>query len=311
MNASSLRTWLRRSTLATLCIFATAVTAQSHAGLFDRKDKIDYSQYDVPLQDQITHRIQEKIMARLGPGKNTRDRYFIVPFAYENAGNDPELSHSFQAVIRVFADDKQPKLTAGLKTRTYQNRNFEAFTVSWLPYDFDVNPDLCVFQGFGARLFPNMNKCPVSKGHDFRLDQTIKMGVAVKNAFCMWGPYEIKKEGFDLGVKRLQLLESGKIKYRADDRGYRARGEAINCFHAMAGLDQLYPNGGLFGTGFLMWGVKGTARVLIEYTHKANRKGLLLEPVDEKKDRYGFVYAPTRDSRKVYNPFQTAQAYHR
>jgi hypothetical protein len=39
--------------------------------------------------------------------------------------------------------------------------------------------------------------------------------------------------------------------------------------------------------------------------------GLLLEPVDEKKDRFGFVYAPTRDSRPTYNPFKVASAYHK
>jgi hypothetical protein len=75
----------------------------------------------------------------------------------------------------------------------------------------------------------------------------------------------------------------------------------------MSGLAELYPNGGIFGTGFKMWGIKGTARVLIEY--KARAKGLLLEPVDEKKDRFGFVYAPARDSRNIYNPFKTASAY--
>ena len=77
----------------------------------------------------------------------------------------------------------------------------------------------------------------------------------------------------------------------------------------MANLYELYPNGGLFGTGFNMWGLNGTARVLIEYKNSASNKGFLLEPVDEKKDRYGFVYAPERNSRKVYNPFKTASAY--
>ena len=66
---------------------------------------------------------------------------------------------------------------------------------------------------------------------------------------------------------------------------------AINCFHAMAGLEELYPNGGFLGTGLLrnsladvvffrMWGINGTARVLIEYTKSVRDKGLLLEPVD-------------------------------
>jgi hypothetical protein len=281
----------------------------AHAGL--EKRGIDFSDYDVPLYDQIVNHIKAKVSARLGEGPNTRDRYFIIPFAYQNDGNDPEYSHSFMTVIRVFADGKQPRLTQGLKLRKYKNREFEAFTISWLPHDFTTNPHLCVFEGVGSRIFASRNKCPVSVGRDHTLPETIKLGVNVKNAVGMWGPYEITKEGFDLGVKRMRLLDSGSIKYRADDRLYRKDRIAINCFHAMAGLYELYPNGGLFGTGFKMWGLNGTARVLIEYSNHSRFKHLLLEPVDAKKDRYGFVYAPTRSGRGVYNPFGTASAYRR
>jgi hypothetical protein len=281
----------------------------AHAGL--RKPDIDYSNYDVPLQQQIVNHIKARVSARLGEGKNTRDRYFIIPFAYENAGNDPEYSHSFMTVIRVFADGKQPRLTQGLKLRKYKNREFEAFTISWLPHDFMANPNLCVFEGVGSRMFASRNACPISVGRNHKLDQTIKLGVNAKNAVGMWGPYEISKEGFDLGVKRMRLLDNGTIRYRADDRLYRKNRTAINCFHAMAGLTVLYPNGGLFGTGFKMWGINGTARVLIEYKNQATIKHLLLEPVDVKRDLYGFVYVPTRNGRGVYNPFQNASAYRR
>ena len=65
-----------------------------------------------------------------------------------------------------------------------------------------------------------------------------------KNAFAMWGPYEIEKKAFDLAVKRKRLLDTGTIKYRADDRLYRKDRVAINCFHAMAGLNELFPDGG-------------------------------------------------------------------
>jgi hypothetical protein len=279
----------------------------AEAGLF-QKDP-DFSNYDVPLYQQITNHIKARISARLGVGRNTRDRYFIIPFAYENKGNDPRFSHSFMAVIRVFPDNKQSKLTPGLQKRTYQNRDFEAYNISWLPHDFSTNPNLCVFEGFGSRIFPKLNDCPLSVGRDFKLDETIKLAVNAKNAVCMWGPYEISKEGFELGVKRLRLLNGGTIRYRADDRLYRKDQVAINCFHAMSGLAELYPNGGIFGTGFKMWGINGTARVLIEYKAKARNKGLLLEPVNEKKDRYGFVYAPMRNSHDVYNPFKSASAY--
>src|SRR5438552_12530023 len=246
---------------------------------------VDFSNYDTPLYVQIVDRIKTKIAPRLGKGPLKHDRYFIIPFAYEDRGNHPEFSHSFISVIRVLADDTQPKLTPGLKLRTYKDREFEAFTISWLPHDFMSNPHLCVFDGAGSRIIPQRNNCPVSTGRNFTLAETIKLAVDAKNAVAMWGPYEINQVGFDLGVRRKRLLDGGTIKYRADDRLYRKDKVAISCFHAMAGLDELYPNGGLFGTGFKMWGFDGTARVLIEYTGKDHYKKLLLDPVDVKKDR--------------------------
>jgi hypothetical protein len=158
-----------------------------------------------------------------------------------------------------------------------------------------------------SRIFPTWNKCPIVVGRDFRLDETLKVAMNDKSSVGMWGPYEIRKEAFDLGVKRKLLLDGGTIKYKADDRLTRKDRVAINCFHAMANLEELYPNGGFLGTGFRMWGINGTARVLIEYTKAVRDKGLLLQPVNIKKDLYGFVYAP---ERCLYDPFPNASAYH-
>jgi len=58
-----------------------------------------------------------------------------------------------------------------------------------------------------------------------------------------------------------------------------------------------------------MWGVNGTARVLIEYTKAVRDKGLILEQVAIKKDLYGFVYAAKRNSHGLYNPLPNASAY--
>jgi hypothetical protein len=278
-----------------------------YAGLL--KGDVDFSNYDAPLFQQIVNRIKAKVAARLGEGVNTRDRYFIVPFAYQDKRINPEFSHSFISVIRVLADGKQPSLTSGFRRGRFKNRDFEAFTISWLPHDFDTNPHLCVFDGVGSRVDPTENKCPISVGRNFRLDETLKLAVNVKNAVGMWGPYETKKEAFDLAARK-QLLDGGTIDFRADDRLYRKDRVAINCFHAMAGLEELYPNGGFLGTGFRMWGINGTARVLIEYTRKVRNKGMLLEPVDIKKDLYGFVYAPGRNSRGLCDPFRNASPYH-
>ena len=278
-----------------------------HAGLLKRD--VDFSNYDAPLFQQIVNRIRAKVAARLGEGVNTQDRYFIVPFAYQDRRIKPEFSHSFISVIRVLADGKQPSLTSGFRRGRFKNRDFEAFTISWLPHDFDTNPHLRVFDGVGSQADPKKNKCPISIGRNFRLDETLKLAVDDKNAVGMWGPYETKKEAFDLAARK-QLLDGGTIDFRADDRLYRKDRVAINCFHAMAGLEELYPNGGFLGTGFRMWGINGTARVLIEYTKKVRNKGMLLEPVDIKKDLYGFVYAPERNSRGLCDPFPNASAYH-
>ena len=272
---------------------------------------VDFSNYDVPLYTQIVDRIKAKVSARLGEGSNTRERYFIIPFAYQDRGNHPEFSHSFISVIRVLADNKQPKLTPDLKLRRYRNREFEAFTISWLPHDFLSNPHLCVFDGAGSRIIPERNNCPVSTGRNFTLAETIKLAVDAKNAVAMWGPYEIKKAAFDLAVQRKRLLDGGTIKYRADDRLYQKDKVAISCFHAMQGLDELFPKGGFLGTGLKMWGFNGTARVLIEYTEKASNKGLLLDPVDVKEDRSVFVYAPAAGGPVPYNPAKSAASYHR
>jgi hypothetical protein len=62
----------------------------------------------------------------------------------------------------------------------------------------------------------------------------------------------------------------------------------------------------------LIAGLNGTSRVLIEYNARGTAKGLLLEQIDVKGDRYGFVYAPARYVRRgVYDPFKNASAYQR
>jgi hypothetical protein len=290
--------------LLCLCLIVLALATPAQA-----REKLDFSHHDSPLYAQVVGRIKAKISARLGKGPFTRDRYFIVPFAYENDGNDPEYSHSFITIIRVFAHGQQSRRAAEFHTGTYRGWNFEAYNISWLPADFLENPNLCVFRGFGARAVAKWNQCPVSPGKNFNLQNTLQLCANAKLSLGMWGPYEVKKEAYDLGLKRKHLLDEGKIKYRADDRLQRMDRTAINCFHAIANIDDPFPNGGAFGSGFKMWGLNGTSRVLIEYTSRANRRGLLLDPVDYKKDRYGFVYASEETERGVYNPFQQASAY--
>jgi hypothetical protein len=205
--------------------------------------------------------------------------------------------------------ERRPR-ASGLKHIEYKGRDFEAFTISWLPADFAENPHLCVFDGFGAVIVADWNKCPAVPGKSFDLPSTLKLAADAKVAVGMWGPYEISKPGFDLGVKRLRLLEKGEIKYRADDRGYRKRKEAINCFHAMASLDELFPDGGFLDTGLMMWGLNGTKQVLREYTTKRKRqrascsnRWILTRTSSDLFTRMNAV------PKGVYNPFYGGSAY--
>src|ERR1044071_5230475 len=138
-----------------LLLFAAGCTTPTGTG----KRETDFTHYDQQLYEQVTERIKARVMARLGEGKITQDRYFIVPYAYQNRGNDPGFSHSFLSVIRAYADGTAPELVPGRKYIEYNGHNFEAFTISWLPADFVENPHLCVFDGFGGVIVPDWNKC--------------------------------------------------------------------------------------------------------------------------------------------------------
>src|SRR6516164_4187180 len=91
------------------------------------KADVDFSNYNVPLYQQIVNRIKAKGAPRLRKGKNTRDRYFIVPFACQNKRNDPEFSHSFISVIHLLPEGKNSGLRPGLRRGKFRSHDFEAF----------------------------------------------------------------------------------------------------------------------------------------------------------------------------------------
>ena len=101
------------------CALLLSPCVPVHGGFL--KGDADFSNYDAPLFEQIVNRIKAKVAARLGEGENRQDRYFIVPFAYQNKRNDPEFSHSFISVIRVLADGKQPSLRSGFRRGRFKN----------------------------------------------------------------------------------------------------------------------------------------------------------------------------------------------
>jgi hypothetical protein len=70
--------------------FFFSLCLSASAGLL-RAD-VDFSNYDTPLYQQIVNRIKDKVAARLGEVVNTKDRYFIVPFAFQKRGDNPQFA---------------------------------------------------------------------------------------------------------------------------------------------------------------------------------------------------------------------------
>jgi hypothetical protein len=93
-----------------------------HGGVL--KADVDFSHYDVPLYEQIVNRMKAKAAPRVGEGKNTRDRYFIVPFAYQDRWHTPQRSHSFISVIHLLPEGKQLGPTSGFKRGKFKGRDF-------------------------------------------------------------------------------------------------------------------------------------------------------------------------------------------
>lgn len=278
------------------------------------KKVVDYSRHNVSLYEQIKDRIRSKVSARLKAVPKSGLRYFLVPFAYQDAKNKAKQSHSFASIIRVGNNVPSEEVDTDYVDR---KAKVEAFTISWLPHDFMEDPNLCVFKGFLAIIFAKNNECRPVVGKNHTLKETLDIALfpptdpkqKLVRSVGMWGPYEISKEFFDKAVERRKFLRDGKIKYMADDRLTREDLTAFNCFHAIGDLQTGFPKGGFLGTGLKMWGLNGTKRNLIEYKAKASK--WLLESVDEERDLYGFVYTTSKQNKKLVNPFARSSAFYK
>jgi hypothetical protein len=162
----------------TTCVLLFSLCVAVHGGF--PKGDVDFSNYDVPLYQQIVNRIKAKGAPRLGEGENKKDRYFIVAFAYQNKRNNPEFSHSFISVIHLLPEGKQPGLRSGFRRGSFKAgilkhlQSAGCLTISILIRIFAFS------MSSGGRLFATRNKCPISVGRNFRLDETLKLAVNAK-----------------------------------------------------------------------------------------------------------------------------------
>lgn len=170
------------------------------------------------------------LLAALCPNANAGEAYYAIFFSAQRTPNDPRFSHTFATFIKT--DSEGSGKGPGV---------IEKHTISWMPATGDVRL---------ARLMPE-------KGRNLSLAQSLELASSEEERVSMWGPFEIKRDLYDRALKRIKLLESGKVSYKVVDERFRP-GLACNCIHAVCDVDF---DDGLMHTG-AEWGDAATATVI-------------------------------------------------
>jgi hypothetical protein len=145
--------------------------------------------------------------------------YFLIVWAYQGPDDDLVHAHTFASFYR--GDD----LAIGV---------VRPATISWLPATGAV-------QLFGAE-----------RGYNFSLGQTLRMACQSRRKVKAWGPYEVKAELFRSAMRRIQVLESGQIRYSM----INALPRSMNCITAAGDITPVPLDTGI------LWGDAATAEVV-------------------------------------------------
>jgi hypothetical protein len=141
-----------------------------------------------------------------------RDFYFVMVFGSQQTPNNPNYSHSWATFVRATGEGPCP-----------QNYRLEAHTISWLPENMIVRT---------RALLP---EC----GRNFDLHTTIRYALGNDERVSMWGPYVIEPDLYGRALRQIELLESGRVGYKAIDTGYRSD-NVSNCIHAVSSITEGY-----------------------------------------------------------------------
>jgi hypothetical protein len=158
------------------------------------------------------------------------DRYFVVVFASQGDINLPRFSHTFATFIKASGQGPRPE--------TY---SLETHTISWSPASMVVR---------AVRFIPE-------PGVNLDLPASLRWAQTLGAHISRWGPFEIRKELYDMARAHIARLEAGAFEYKTLDLGVRPR-IASNCIHAVCDIDQ---EDGLLNTG-VWYGEKASCLVV-------------------------------------------------
>jgi hypothetical protein len=139
------------------------------------------------------------------------EAFYLLMFGSQTTPNDPNCAHTFATFVRISWPGNEPCPPP--------NPFLEAFTISWLPANLKIRVNAL---------------CPEC-GHNFELHQTLRYVLGNDERVSLWGPYRIDGELYRRALARKTELESGNIRYKADDTA-RDTDRVCNCIHAISGM---------------------------------------------------------------------------
>lgn len=134
-----------------------------------------------------------------------QDRYYLLMFASQRIPRNPNYSHTFATFVRCSPDQVVR----------------EVRTISWLPAEFPIRVQALRPQA----------------GRNYGLHETLRIALRDEARISLWGPYEIDPELYQRAETQIARLESGTVRYKAND-GFFRNDVVSNCIHAVSELSQ-------------------------------------------------------------------------
>lgn len=133
------------------------------------------------------------------------EAYFVLVFGAQRGPLEPKYAHSFATFVK--ATDCEGGGCV-----------LEHHTISWLPANLDIRVH-------ALRGEPGVN---------LPLHETLQFALSQGERVALWGPYRIEPELYAKSLAEADKLNSGRVRYKAVDFGYRVFG-TVNCIHAVSG----------------------------------------------------------------------------
>ncbi len=141
------------------------------------------------------------------------ERYYMLLFGSQPEPVAIKHTHTFASFIKATGEGNDPS-----------KWKLELQDISWMPQSMRIRV-LAITPEPGVNL---------------SVAASIRWAESVGSKTSMWGPFEVKKELYDMAVVRAKELNEKKLSYLCNDRRLRGAG-ATNCIHAVSDLDTTQP----------------------------------------------------------------------